>query len=59
MSDYDDLAEAFDRYARNNAFNACYDRPAVLSLVGDVRGLRVLDGGCGPGLYAERVHGDR
>jgi SAM-dependent methyltransferase len=61
MSDYDELAEAFDRYARGNAFNAYYDRPAVLSLAGDVRGLRVLDAGCGPGLYAEQLaaHGAR
>src|SRR5947209_16125460 len=43
MSEYDPLAEAFDRYARHNAFNAHYDRPAVLSLAGEVRGLRVLD----------------
>jgi 2-polyprenyl-3-methyl-5-hydroxy-6-metoxy-1,4-benzoquinol methylase len=27
----------------------------VLDLLGDVAGLRVLDAGCGPGLYAEEV----
>jgi SAM-dependent methyltransferase len=27
----------------------------VLDLLGDVRGLRVLDAGCGPGLYAEAL----
>jgi len=58
MSEYDPLAEAFDRYARHNAFNAHYDRPAVLSLAGEVRGLRVLDAGCGPGLYAQQLAAD-
>src|SRR5688572_14833834 len=33
--------------------NAYYERPATLSLLPDVRGLRVLDAGCGPGVYAE------
>ena len=28
-------------------------RKAVLELVGDVKGQRVLDPGCGPGLYAD------
>lgn len=42
-------------YARDGAYNAWYDRPAVLALAGDVRGLRVLDAACGPGLYAEQL----
>jgi SAM-dependent methyltransferase len=45
-----------DRYAAlvpTKPHNALYERPATLSLLPDVRGLRVLDAGCGPGLYAE------
>jgi 2-polyprenyl-6-hydroxyphenyl methylase/3-demethylubiquinone-9 3-methyltransferase len=45
-----------DRYAAAVAtkpHNALYERPAMLSLLPEVRGLRVLDAGCGPGLYAE------
>lgn len=49
---YDRLAEAFAAHAEDSAFNACYDRPAVQSLLPPVAGRRVLDAGCGPGLYA-------
>ena len=49
---YDDFAEAFARHAEGGSFNALYDRPALLDLLGDVHGLQVLDVGCGPGLYA-------
>jgi ubiquinone/menaquinone biosynthesis C-methylase UbiE len=40
-------------YAVDNAvspYNAYYERPAIISLLGNVAGLRVLEVGCGPGL---------
>jgi SAM-dependent methyltransferase len=49
------FAEDYARHAEASAYNALYDRPAVLDLLGDVRGRRVLDAGCGPGLYAEEL----
>lgn len=52
---YDRMAGEFLAHAEDNAYNAHYDRPAVLELLGDVGGLRVLDAGCGPGLYAEAL----
>jgi len=52
---YDAFAEEYLRHASDGAFNAYYDRPAVLSVLGSVRGLAVLDLGCGPGLYAEEL----
>ncbi len=52
---YDGYAEAFASAAEDNAYNAYYDRPTVLSLLGDVRGLDILDAGCGPGLYAREL----
>ncbi|MFN8077512.1 MAG: class I SAM-dependent methyltransferase [Kineosporiaceae bacterium] len=58
MSDapmYDRFAEDFERHAERSAYNAHYDRPAVLDLLGDVTGLHVLDAGCGPGLYAQQL----
>jgi 2-polyprenyl-3-methyl-5-hydroxy-6-metoxy-1,4-benzoquinol methylase len=49
------FAEEYERNAADNAYNALYDRPAVLELLGEVSGQRVLDVGCGPGLYAEEL----
>lgn len=52
---YDSMAGAYERHAADGAYNAHYDRPAVLGLVGDVRGLHVLDAACGPGFYTEEL----
>lgn len=52
---YDRIAEHYARHAQDSAYNAHYDLPAVLSALGDVRGKRVLDAGCGPGIYAEEL----
>lgn len=35
------------------SFNAYYERPATISLLGNVTGLRVLEAGCGPGALTE------
>jgi ubiquinone/menaquinone biosynthesis C-methylase UbiE len=52
---YDVFADEFLDHARDNFYNAHYDRPACLSLLGDVAGRNVLDAACGPGLYAEEL----
>jgi SAM-dependent methyltransferase len=49
---YDVFAEEFLDHAKDGFFNAYYDRPACLALLGGVAGKRVLDPACGPGLYA-------
>ncbi len=53
---YELIAEEFDRHAEDGFYNAYYDRPACLSLLGDVTGQHVLDAACGPGLYALELH---
>jgi SAM-dependent methyltransferase len=51
-NNYDTFAAAYQADNENNAWNAYYERPAILSLAGDVTGLRVLDAGCGGGAHA-------
>ena len=48
---YDDpvLARAYQDVTGSNVCNAAYERPAVRALLGDVRGLHVLDTGCASG----------
>jgi SAM-dependent methyltransferase len=52
---YDVFADEFLEHAGDGFFNAHYDRPACLALLGEVAGRRVLDAACGPGLYAEEL----
>lgn len=52
---YDVFADEFSEHARSNLYNAHYDRPACLGLLGDVAGKTVLDAACGPGFYAEEL----
>jgi len=51
-NDYDAFAHAYADSNETNAWNAGYERPAVLALVGDVAGRRVLDAGCGAGAHS-------
>ena len=50
---YETLAEAYAALIDTKPHNAYYERPATLSLLPDVAGKRVLDAGCGPGVYSE------
>lgn len=46
---YDAMAQAYAADNEDGPFNAYYERPATISLLGDVRGRRVLELGCGAG----------
>ncbi|MDL4773833.1 MULTISPECIES: class I SAM-dependent methyltransferase [Thermomonosporaceae] len=52
---YEAFAEEYAVHAEGGAYNALYDRPAVLGLAGDVSGKTVLDAACGPGFYAAEL----
>jgi len=45
----------FQQRAIDSAYNAHYDRPAVLAALGPVAGRRILDAACGPGLYLREL----
>lgn len=50
---YGQFAERYAAAVETKAHNAYYERPATVSLLPNVQGLRVLDAGCGPGIYTE------
>lgn len=50
---YETLAEAYASVIDTKPHNAMCERPAMLSLLPEVAGRRVLDAGCGPGVYSE------
>src|SRR5919199_1229271 len=50
---YEVLAEAYASLIDTKPHNAYYERPATLSLLPEVRGKKVLDAACGPGVYSE------
>lgn len=50
---YEKLADAYAAMIDTKPHNAYLERPATLSLLPDVTGKRVLDAGCGPGVYSE------
>ena len=52
---YDAIADAYAARVDDAPYNALYERPAMLSLLPEVDGLRVLDAGCGAGWYSEQL----
>jgi SAM-dependent methyltransferase len=54
-NDYDGFAGLYAADTENNVTNAYYTLPAMVSLAGDVAGLRVLDAGCGAGALTARL----
>jgi SAM-dependent methyltransferase len=50
---YETMADGYAALIDTKSHNAYYERPATLSLLPDVDGMRVLDVGCGPGAYSE------
>lgn len=52
---YEQFASRYAKHAATKPHNAGYERPATLSLLPRLDGVRVLDAGCGPGLYAKEL----
>lgn len=45
-------ARAYERHADASLYNAGYERPAMIDVIWDVSGMRVIDAGCAGGYYA-------
>ena len=50
---YEQFAKRYAKQVVTQPFNALFERPSTLSLLPEVKGLRVLDAGCGSGVYSE------
>jgi ubiquinone/menaquinone biosynthesis C-methylase UbiE len=50
---YEELADAYAEIVETKPHNAYYDKPAVISLLPELNGLKVLDAGCGTGAYSK------
>lgn len=50
---YDELADTYAEDVKTNSYNAELEFPATSSLIPNVEGKRVLDAGCGTGIYTE------
>lgn len=52
---YDSVAAEYAAKVDSAPFNALYERPAMMRLLPDLSGRRILDAGCGSGWYAEKL----
>jgi ubiquinone/menaquinone biosynthesis C-methylase UbiE len=53
LNSYEEMAEYYFKYIDTKPFNAYYERPAILSLLPEVKGKKVLDAGCAAGWYTK------
>jgi SAM-dependent methyltransferase len=53
FDDYQQFAEAYVKQAESSSYNAYYERPAMFSVLSDLKFNRVLDAGCAGGVYAK------
>ena len=53
FDDYGEFAEAYVKHTESSSHNAYYERPAMFSILSNLKFNRVLDAGCAGGIYAE------
>lgn len=52
---YDSIADDYAPRIDEAPYNQLYERPAMLSMLPEVNGARVLDAGCGAGWYSQQL----
>jgi SAM-dependent methyltransferase len=52
---YDSIAAEYAAKVDSAPYNSLYERPAMLAMLPDLTGRRILDAGCGSGWYAEKL----
>lgn len=52
---YSKYAKEYAEAVKENLYNALYERPSLLSMLPSVKGLSVLDLGCGSGIYSKEL----
>ena len=53
FDDYGEFAEAYVKLTGSNSHNAYYERPAMFSILSNLKFNKVLDAGCAGGIYSE------
>lgn len=54
LESYEKMADDYAGHVDDKPWNADYERPATLSLVGEVKGEMILDAGCAAGWYSKK-----
>lgn len=52
---YDSIAADYAAFVDSAPYNALYERPAMISMLPDIRDAHILDAGCGSGWYAMQL----
>jgi SAM-dependent methyltransferase len=53
IKSYDVMAKYYENYVDTKPWNSHYERPAVLSLLPEIKGKKILDAGCAGGWYTK------
>jgi SAM-dependent methyltransferase len=53
IKSYDEMAKYYENYVDTKPWNAYYERPAVLSLLPEIKNKKILDTGCAGGWYTK------
>lgn len=53
FNDFETFAETYAERSQFNSHNAYYERPAMFSLLSELKFKRVLDAGCSGGIYSQ------